>query len=141
MPKMGIRLRKEAQQRPTFDIYGRRQRSLRLYKPRPMSGYTARWIRMPLSTEVGLRPGHIVLDGDQFPPPKKRRETQQPNLRSIYADQTAGRIKMPLGAEVDHGPDHIVIDGDPAPLERGTAAPPCCWPMSVVPKRSPPKHL
>jgi len=25
---------------------------------------------MPLGMEVGLGPGHIVLDGDQTPPPK-----------------------------------------------------------------------
>jgi len=26
---------------------------------------------MPLGTEVGLGPGHIVLDGDPAPPPRK----------------------------------------------------------------------
>jgi len=30
-------------------------------------GQTAAWIKMPLGTEVGLSPGHIVLDGDQLP--------------------------------------------------------------------------
>ena len=29
------------------------------------------WIKMPLSTEVGLGPGYIMLDGDPAPPPKK----------------------------------------------------------------------
>jgi len=32
-------------------------------------GQTAGWINMPLGMEVGLDPGHIVLDGTQ--PPKK----------------------------------------------------------------------
>jgi len=27
-------------------------------------GKTVRWIRMPLGMEVGLGPGHIVLDAD-----------------------------------------------------------------------------
>ena len=27
-------------------------------------GQTVRWIKLPLGTEVGLGPGHIVLDGD-----------------------------------------------------------------------------
>jgi len=28
----------------------------------------AGWIKMPLGTEVGLGPGHSVLDGDPAPP-------------------------------------------------------------------------
>jgi len=36
--------------------------------PRPMyCGQTAAGIKMPLGTEVGLGPGHIMLDGDPFP--------------------------------------------------------------------------
>jgi len=31
-------------------------------------GQTAGWTKMPLGTEVGLGPGHIVLDGDPAPP-------------------------------------------------------------------------
>ena len=31
-------------------------------------GQTAVWIRMPLGTEVGLGPDHIVLDEDTAPP-------------------------------------------------------------------------
>ena len=27
-------------------------------------GHTDRWIKMPLGREVGLGPGHIVLDGE-----------------------------------------------------------------------------
>jgi len=34
-------------------------------------GQTAEWIKMALGTEVGLGPGHIVLDGDPAPVPKK----------------------------------------------------------------------
>ena len=34
-------------------------------------GQTAGWIKMPLGTEVSLGPGDIVLDGSQFPPPKR----------------------------------------------------------------------
>jgi len=28
---------------------------------------------MPLGSEIGIGPGHIVLDGAQLPPPKKKR--------------------------------------------------------------------
>jgi len=31
---------------------------------------TAGWIKMPLGGEVGLSPGHTVLDGTQLPSPK-----------------------------------------------------------------------
>jgi len=32
---------------------------------------TVGWIKMKLGTQVGLGPGHIVLDVDPAPPPKK----------------------------------------------------------------------
>ena len=35
-------------------------------------GQMAGWIKMPLGVEVGLGPGHIVLDGDPAPQPPKR---------------------------------------------------------------------
>ena len=30
-------------------------------------GQTAKWIKMPLGTEVNLGPGDVVLNGSQFP--------------------------------------------------------------------------
>ena len=36
----------------------------------PMSRQMAGWIKMALGVEVGLGPGHIVLDGDRAPPPQ-----------------------------------------------------------------------
>jgi len=41
-------------------------------------GQTAAWIKMALGTEVGLGPGHIVLDGDLAPLPKKGVESLSP---------------------------------------------------------------
>jgi len=37
---------------------------------------------MPVGMEVGLSPGHIVLDGDLASPPKKG--TQCPNFRPVF---------------------------------------------------------
>jgi len=73
--------------------------------------------------EVGLIPGHIVLDGDPTPPSK--RGTGVPHFSAhVYCVQTAGWIKMPVGTKVGLGPGDIVLDGDPAPpAKRGTAAP------------------
>jgi len=56
---------------------------------------TAEWIKMPLGMEIGLGPGHIVLDGDTaLPPPKGH----SPKVSAhICYGQMAGWIKMPLG--------------------------------------------
>ena len=37
-------------------------------------GQMAGWIKMALGTDVGLSPGHIVLDGDPAPLPKNGAE-------------------------------------------------------------------
>ena len=44
-------------------------------------GQTVGWIKMPLSTEVGLGAGEIVLHGDPAPP---RKWAQQPPLFGPY---------------------------------------------------------
>jgi len=63
---------------------------------------------MKLGTEVGLGPGHIVLDGDRAPPPQR-------GTAPIFGPCLLW-IKMPsLGRKVGLGPSHIVLDRDPAP--------------------------
>ena len=62
-------------------------------------GQTAGWIKMALGMEVGLGPGHIVLDGDPAPLPRKGGST--PNFRPIFI--VAKRLDAPrcqLGMEV-----------------------------------------
>jgi len=78
---------------------------------------------MLLGTEVGLGPGHIVLDGDPTPlfPPKKG--AQPPFSAHVFCGQTAGLIKMPFGMKVGVDPGNIV-DGDPASPTRGPPLPP-----------------
>ena len=39
-------------------------------------GQTVVWSKMPLGMEVGLGPGHIVLDGDPALPPQKGHSPQ-----------------------------------------------------------------
>ena len=68
---------------------------------------------MKLGMQVGLGPGHIVLDGDPAPSPPKG-HSRQFSAR-VYCGQTALRIKMPIGMEVGLGPGDTVLDGDPAP--------------------------
>jgi len=63
---------------------------------------------MSLGVEVGLGPGHVVLDGDPVPYPKRDRA---PNFRSIsIVAKTAGWIKMPLRTEVNLGPCDVVLN-------------------------------
>ena len=47
-------------------------------------GQTAGWIKMPLGKEVGLDPGHTVLDGDPAPPPKGH---SSPIFGHVYCGQ------------------------------------------------------
>jgi len=72
-------------------------------------GQTAGWIKMPLGTEVGIGPGHIILDGD--PAPQKRGTVHQ-FLPHVSCGQTAVMIKMPLGTEVGISPGNILLDED-----------------------------
>jgi len=115
---------------------------------------------MPLGTEVGLGPGHIVLDGSQLSPKrgisvsplvtkcvsagpcgldwinfKKGHSTPTFRPMSSVAKRLYG-IKMLLGVEVGLGPGDTVLDEDPAPPRKGTQQPPTVWPMSIVDKRS-----
>jgi len=88
-------------------------------------GQTVRLIKMKLGMQVGLGPGHIVLDGDSaLPPPKGH----TPNFRQFSAHiccgQMAGWIKMPLGMEVGLGPGDFVLDRDQAPLPKKGAESP-----------------
>jgi len=73
---------------------------------------------MPLRMEVGLSPGHIVLDGDQLHLHQRGTALPPPFSAHVCCGQTAGWIKMPLSMEVGLGPGHIVLDGDPAPLPK-----------------------
>ena len=63
--------------------------------------------------EVGLGPGHIVLDGEPAPLPQKGGRAPQFSAH-FHCGQTAGCIKMPLGMEVGLRPRDFVLDGDPA---------------------------
>jgi len=76
-------------------------------------GQTVGWIKMKLGMVVGIRPGHVVLDGDPAPPSPKG---AQPQFSAhVCCGQTTKWIKMPLGREVGLGPGEIVLDEDPAP--------------------------
>jgi len=54
---------------------------------------------MILGVQVGLGPGHIVLDGDP-PPLPKIGGTAPKSLAHVYCGEMAGWIKVPLGMEI-----------------------------------------
>jgi len=86
---------------------------------------------MALGMEVGLGPGHTVLDGDPASLPKKG--TEPPSIFGPFCcGQTAGCIKMPFGMEVALNPGDFVLDGDPTPSQKG-AEPPIFGPRLLWP--------
>ena len=103
-----------------------------------VSGVGVLWpngcIEMKLGAEVGLGPGHIVLDGDPAPPPQKGHSPQF--SACVCRGQTSGWMKMPVGTEVNLSPGNNVLDGDPAPPKKGSTAPPILahvlWPNGCI---------
>ena len=80
---------------------------------------------MPLVTEVGLGPGHIVT---WAPAPPKEHSSFSAR---IYCGQMAGWIKMLLGMDVGLVPGNIVLDGDWGPSSppiKGAQQPPLFGP-------------
>jgi len=75
---------------------------------------------MPLSRELELGPGDIVLDGNPAPFSPKG---AQPLIFSpclLCANGRMDQFNMPLGTEVGLALGHFLLDGDPeAPPERG----------------------
>jgi len=82
-------------------------------------GETVGWMKMKLGMQVGLGPGHIVLDDPAHAP---LQGAQPPFSAYICCGQMAGWIKMPLGREVGLSPSDIVLDGDPTPPKKGSGA-------------------
>jgi len=87
---------------------------------------------MKLGMQVGLGPGHIVLDGDPAPLPQR----STPPIFGPYSLRPNGRIDQDstwYGGRPR--PGATVSDGDPAPLPKKEAEPPNFRPMFIVAKR------
>jgi len=68
---------------------------------------------MKLDLQIGLGPGHIVLDED--PAPLPQRGTDPQFSAHICCGQMAAWINIPLRMELGLGPGDFVLDRDPAP--------------------------
>ena len=77
---------------------------------------------MKLGVQVGLGPGHNVLDGDPGPLSQKGGGGPQFSAHICCGLMTAW-IEMPLGMEVGLGPGHIVLDGEPVGTQRPRTSP------------------
>ena len=97
-------------------------------------GQTVRQIKMKLGMQVGLGPGHIVVDGDPAAPPRKG---HSPHFSAhICCGQMAAWMKMSLGMELGLGPGDFVLDGNPAlSLKWGRSPLPNFRSISIVAKR------
>jgi len=93
-------------------------------------GPTVRWIKIKPGLQVGLSPGHIVLE---LPSPKVY--CPLPNFGPYLLWPMAGWIKMPLGMEVGLYPGDFVLDGDPAPPPQKGSRAPNFRLMFIMPKR------
>ena len=84
-----------------------------------------------------LIPGHIVLEGDPAPLPKRGAEPPHPTPFSarVCCGQTAGWIKVPLDREVDVGPRrHRVTWGPSSPkwAQPSISGPCVLWPNGCM---------
>ena len=77
-------------------------------------GQTVGRIKMKLGMQVGLGPGHIVLDGTQLLSSPSPKGTQPPIFGPYPLQPRAAWIKMSLGMELGLSPGDFVLDGDPA---------------------------
>ena len=89
------------------------------------------WIKMKLGMEVGLSPGHIVLDGDPALPKGAQPPIFGPCLLwpNGWMDQDATCYGDRLWPR-----RHCVRWGPSSPLQKGHSLP-NFWPMSIVAKR------
>jgi len=75
---------------------------------------------MKLGTQVGLGPGHIVLDGNPLTLPQR---ANPQFLGHICCGQMAAWIKVSLGIELRLDPGDFVLDGDTAPSPKRGQSP------------------
>ena len=90
-------------------------------------------MKMALGMEVGIGPGHIVLDGDPAPFLQKGGRARPPISAHFYCGQTAVCISIPPGREVGLSLGDIVLHGDAAPHQK-RAQHSDFQPMSIVAK-------
>jgi len=95
-------------------------------------GQTVAWIKMKLGMQVGLGPGHIVLDGTQLPLP---RGALPPIFGPCLLWQNGWMDQDGTWHGGGSGPGHIVLDGDLGTPPKKGAEVPNFRTISIVAKR------
>ena len=95
-------------------------------------GQTVGWIKMKRSTEVGLGPGHIVLDGDPAPLKGAQPPIFGPCL--LWSNGWMDQDATWYGGRPQPRP-HCVRWGPSSPPKKGGTAAPSFQPMSIKAKR------
>jgi len=97
-------------------------------------GQMAGWIKMALGTEVGLGPGHSVLDGNPAPLPKKG---VQPLIFGpfLLSSNCWMHENATWYGDRPRPRPHYARWGPSSPMHKKRTEPPNFWPMSVVAKR------
>jgi len=87
---------------------------------------------MPLRMEVGLGPGHIVLDGDPAPPPTHTKGGHTPILWPclLWPNGWMDQDATCYGCRPQLRP-HCIRWG-PSPPKGHSSSPPNFWPMYIV---------
>ena len=96
-------------------------------------GQTVWRIKMKHGMQVGLGPGHIVLDGDPAPPPPKGHRPQF--SAHICCCQMAAWIKMSLGKKLGLDLGDFVLDWDRVAPSPKVGGPKNFRPMFIVTKQ------
>jgi len=99
-------------------------------------GQRAGWIKMPLCTDVGLGPSHIVLDGDPAAPLPERGTATPHFSADVYCGKQLDASRCHLIRELASTHATYCVRWGAVPPPEGTAAP-TFQPMSIVAKRSP----
>ena len=97
-------------------------------------GQTVGRIKMKLGMQVGLGPGHIVLDGDPAPPSPKG--AQLPIFGPYQLRPNGCMDQDVTGYGARPRPRRLCVRWGPhCPLPKRGAKPPNFWPMFIVAKR------
>jgi len=97
-------------------------------------GQTAECIKAASGTDVGLAPGHIVLDGDPALLPQKVAEPPLGGPSLLWPNGWRHQDVSVTWYGGRPQPSDFVLDGDPAPPQKGGRAP-NFRPMSIMAKR------
>jgi len=82
-------------------------------------GQTVGWIEMKLGMQVGLVPGHIVLDGHPAPPVPKGHSSPIFGPYLLWSNGWLDQDATWYGGRLGAATGHIALNGDPAPPKKG----------------------